>query len=186
MTELDLLLGFPTLKLTLSPEGIAQFNFPKKSEQNFTTIWPAKKEGDPFWDFCTKAPIKAELIFENGDKINQSCFDDPDEDPCSSRPCLIDISSHPDSTKVNITLSNDSEIDAAIWEIRLSQFEDYAKLKSIFGQEAQDAFDELAESTEFSSQLTFASIVGRRGTGKSTIASFLTGNCTMFEVKVFK
>lgn len=182
MSELDVLMGFPTLKLTLQPGGIARYHFDKSIEQNFTTIWPAKKEGDPIPDFCTKASLKVEVSFVNGAALTQTCFDDPNEDPCSSKPCLIDMSSQPYFDKVNITLTNEVDIDAAIWEMRFSQFEDYAKLKSIFSQDAQDAFDELSENLELSSQLSFASIVGRRGTGKSTIASFLAGNVTMFEV----
>ena len=48
--------------------------------------------------------------------------------------------------------------------------------------EARERLRSLEESEEMSTQLSIVSIVGGRGVGKSTVASLLSGNSSMFTV----
>ena len=46
---------------------------------------------------------------------------------------------------------------------------------------ARERFQQAQSIPEFNKQLTLVSIVGERGVGKSTVASLLSGNHSMFE-----
>ena len=48
--------------------------------------------------------------------------------------------------------------------------------------EAKLRLREVQNVPEFNTQLSFVSIVGGRGVGKSTVASLLSGNASMFTV----
>ena len=47
-------------------------------------------------------------------------------------------------------------------------------------EEARERLRSLEESVELNTQLSIVSIVGGRGVGKSTVASLLSGNSSMF------
>ena len=49
-------------------------------------------------------------------------------------------------------------------------------------EEARERLRSLEESDELNTQLSIVSIVGGRGVGKSTVASLLSGNSSMFTV----
>ena len=49
-------------------------------------------------------------------------------------------------------------------------------------EEARERLRSLEEVVELNTQLTIVSIVGGRGVGKSTVASLLSGNSSMFTV----
>ena len=49
-------------------------------------------------------------------------------------------------------------------------------------EEARERLRSLEDSVELNTQLSIVSIVGGRGVGKSTVASLLSGNCSMFTV----
>ena len=49
---------------------------------------------------------------------------------------------------------------------------------------ARQRFRELPNTPGFNTQLSFVSIVGGRGVGKSTVASLLSGNSSMFTVNM--
>ncbi len=72
--------------------------------------------------------------------------------------------------------------DAAIWEINFSRSNESNKLEGFFVEEARERLRKLDSVPEFRNQLSFISIVGGRGVGKSTLASLLSGNSTMFKV----
>ena len=52
----------------------------------------------------------------------------------------------------------------------------------MFTDEARERMRSLADTEAFNTQLSMVSIVGGRGVGKSTIASLLSGNSSMFTV----
>lgn len=47
--------------------------------------------------------------------------------------------------------------------------------------EGRERLESTKNSTDFNKQLTFVSIVGKQGVGKSKIASLLSGNSSMFD-----
>ena len=123
-------------------------------------------------------------------KSSFQCFyPDEDEDPCSSYACIGDISSviDPDSVVeeiINMKLCTDPETNnnGSIWEINFSDTNETSKLEGFFVKAAQDRLRYLEALPEFNTQLSFVSIVGGRGVGKSTLASLLSGNASMFQV----
>ena len=66
--------------------------------------------------------------------------------------------------------------DAAIWELRVSNSTDPAAMMTVFADDGRQRIRNLQDNPIFDTQLTMVSIVGQRGVGKSTIASFLSGN----------
>ena len=73
----------------------------------------------------------------------------------------------------------------AIWEINFSTSNDSSKLEVYFTDEARQRFRELQTVPDYNTQLSFVSIVGGRGVGKSTVASLLSGNSSLFDVSNF-
>ena len=63
----------------------------------------------------------------------------------------------------------------------LFQSNDTSKIQGVFMEGARERFQRAQSIPEFNKQLTLVSIVGERGVGKSTIASLLSGNHSMFE-----
>ena len=118
----------------------------------------------------------------------------PDEhvDPCSSKACHGDISDviDPDSTveeKIKLKLCTDAQTTrlGAIWEINFSVSNESNKLEGYFVEAARHRLKELQAVPDFNTHLSFVSIVGGRGVGKSTVASLLSGNSSMFQVSKY-
>merc|ERR1712038_1162642 len=87
------------------------------------------------------------------------CFDnenDPDYDPCSSASCTHNVS--------NIFRKNNT-----------------SAAEGVFEEEARNRISDIKDIDEFNTQLSIISMVGERGAGKSTIASLLSGNSSMFQ-----
>lgn len=84
--------------------------------------------------------------------------------------------------KVKVCVEADSTHNGAVWEINFSSSNESNKLEGFFVEAARDRLRQLEFTPEFNTQLSFVSIVGGRGVGKSTVASLLSGNSTMFEV----
>ena len=57
-----------------------------------------------------------------------------------------------------------------------------SKIQGIFMDAAKERFQQTQTNPDFDKQLSMVSIVGARGVGKSTIASLLSGNHSMFTV----
>ena len=145
-----------------------------------------------FQDYCDKAPINVEVSsLDNTKKSNFDCFvEDPSVDPCSSKACHADLSSilTPDSEVVEninfkMCVPADNNRLGGIWEINFSTSNDSSKLEGFFVDAARERFRELQSTPEYNTQLSFVSIVGGRGVGKSTVASLLSGNASMFTVR---
>ena len=52
----------------------------------------------------------------------------------------------------------------------------------LFEDSARERLRQLSDEPDFNTQLSLVSIVGNRGVGKSTVASLLSGNSSMFVV----
>ena len=140
-----------------------------------------------------------------------SCFEPSAEvDPCSSEVCKADISGlnlTPEDTTLTAKLCSlpDNSHLASLWEINFSssneshkiqgidRFHIYVKCTSMIlwvhhhwagelMEEARERLRSLEEVDELNTQLSIVSIVGGRGVGKSTVASLLSGNSSMFTV----
>ena len=61
----------------------------------------------------------------------------------------------------------------------------FQNLSGVFEDQAKAQLSSLQTQPEFNTQLTMTSIVGGRGVGKSTVASLLSGNETMFVVSIY-
>ena len=57
----------------------------------------------------------------------------------------------------------------------------FLRVEGTFIDEARHRLRRTQESEEFNTWLTMVSIVGKTGVGKSTVASLLSGNDTMFK-----
>ena len=55
-----------------------------------------------------------------------------------------------------------------------------SKIQGVFIQDAKSRFELAQTIPDFNKQLSLVSIVGARGVGKSTVASLLSGNHSMF------
>ena len=115
----------------------------------------------------------------------------PDEhvDPCSSKACVGDISTVIDpegivEETIKVKLCTDAQTTrlGSIWEINFSDTNETNRLEGYFVKAAQHRLRELEGVPDFNTQLSFVSIVGGRGVGKSTVASLLSGNASMFQV----
>ena len=123
-------------------------------------------------------------------KTTFECFyPDPSVDPGSSAACHSDISSILTADintleYISVKMCSDpsTNFTGAIWEINFSRSNDSSKLEAYFPEQARQRFRELPSIPEFDTQLSFVSIVGGRGVGKSTVASLLSGNSSMFTV----
>ncbi len=135
---------------------------------------------------------------EGFNNVTFDCFIPNNQtDPCSSEVCHYDITSAlspdegSDEVSVEICADIEQENTGAIWEINFSRSNDSNKLEAYFIEDARENLLELKDDPDTNTQLSFVSIVGVRGVGKSTVASLLSGNSSMFEVtiqsnKVFK
>jgi len=185
ITAVDELNHMPLEKLTLHPGGCANYTFPIQHDQKYMFMRPARKPGDvmPF-DFCHKG--KTVITAMNSGQASFNCFTDYSD--CSPASCLNDIGSILDpsskaSQQVHIVVCNDptSESDAAIWQLNFSSSNDTSKLQAVFTPEAKLRLGNTINDPVANNQLTMVSIVGDRGVGKSTVASLLSGNETLFK-----
>merc|ERR1712142_1215764 len=183
-TDVEVLNNFPPEKLSLHPGGCAHYAFPIKPDQKYMFVQPARKHGVVYDDYCHKG--KTVITAKISAQKSFSCFTDPDDS--SSKSCLGDIGavlspSSKVSQQVHIDVCNDakSASDAAIWELNFSSSNDSNKLQAVFGPDARIRLRNTVKDPVANTQLTMVSMVGDRGVGKSTIASLLSGNETLFQ-----
>jgi len=114
------------------------------------------------------------------------CSVDPnDSSPQASNYCMLNISSLvPDSKPVTlgveICVPEEETRDASLWEIWVTPEEDSSRAKGTFEESGRERLGITETVEEFNTRLTMISVVGKTGVGKSTIASMLAGNQSMF------
>ena len=136
--------------------------------------------------------IEVNSMSDTSKKTTFECFyPDPSIDPGSSEACHSDISliltadiNTVEYIEVKLCSDPTTTFTGAVWEINFSRSNDSSKLEAYFPEEARQRFRELPSIPEFDTQLSFVSIVGGRGVGKSTVASLLSGNSSMFTVNI--
>ena len=168
-------------RLILNPGGCAAYVFPVEEDQKYAMIHPGRKAGDMYENYCPKARVEVE-IYSNDLQTTFSCFPDPDD--CYSSACVGSFESilTPDIKSVELRLcTQENDVNtASIWEINISQSNDSSKIQGVFIEDAKQRFQLTRTVPEFDKQLSLVSIVGARGVGKSTVASLLSGNNSMF------
>lgn len=175
--------GYPPMMAVLEPGGCATYELPADSDQSNMFVVPGRKEGR-----YSKGQITMQVSSDlyTGENVTFRCFTDSDR---LTDPCLGDISgivsSFPNngSGKVAVKACADSESEnlALLWEINISTSNDTSKVQGVLSSEARARLRLAQDMSQFDTQLTVVSVVGRRGVGKSTVVSLLSGNDTMFK-----
>ena len=83
--------------------------------------------------------------------------------------------------KVKLCADTNTTNFGAIWEINFSTSNESNKLQGLFVERARKRLQNLQTKDQFNSQLSFVSVVGGRGVGKSTVASLVSGNSSLFK-----
>jgi len=199
-TDIEELNDYPSLRMILNPGGCAYYEFDEVKFDEFNMfITPAMKEGENGHEsWCDKAHVKV-FVNSNGTESENplmfKCFDnenDPDYDPCSSASCTHNVSNiFPKNNEydvpLDVTICHESEnypfqeAKASLWEIKFSRKNDTSAAEGVFEEEARNRISDIKDIDEFNTQLSIISMVGERGAGKSTIASLLSGNSSMFQ-----
>jgi len=183
MQSIDVLNGFPTQKMILQPGGCASYVLPVAQGQQYLFVEPARKKRGLYADYCGKGKvnIKARVAKE----LSFSCFPDPND--CLSKSCLVDLKAIVDlkaaSQQLHVEVCADpkSVNEGRVWELKLSVSNDPQKLNGVMQNDAALRLRHTQDIPEFNTQISITSLVGKRAVGKSTIASLLSGNETMFQ-----
>jgi len=187
-TEGEILNEFPEFRMMLNPGGCGFYQFPLEHDQKFCYVQPAKKQGDFYQDYCDKAAVSVEVSTTDGaSKTSFRCFEESSGvDPCSSSSCQGDMSSLEVPTDVNtevkvkVCTDADARHLGSIWEVNFSSSNESNAIGGLFEELSRERLRGLSDVPEFNTQLSLVSIVGNRGVGKSTVASLLSGNSSMF------
>ena len=83
--------------------------------------------------------------------------------------------------KVKLCADANTTNSGAIWEINFSTSNESNRLQGFFVDRARKRLQNLQTKDQFNSQLSFVSVVGGRGVGKSTVASLVSGNSSLFK-----
>ena len=87
-----------------------------------------------------------------------------------------------DTFAVDICSKENNTFEASVWEVSFSSSEDFGKVLGTFESSGRQRLRQTQETPVFDTQLSIMTIVGLRGSGKSTILSMLSGKNSMFEV----
>ena len=99
--------------------------------------------------------------------------------------CILDLLPLQDlalqEVEVRIQVPEDETQNAVIWQLHLSPLDDSERVMATFTEEGRQQMRKTQEQEDTDTWLTMVSIVGNTGVGKSTVASLLSGNDTMFK-----
>ena len=182
----DVANDLPDQQLLLSPGGRAVFLLPIEADTMYLMIKPGKKDnpyGSPFSEKAnitiTAAPV------EGGEGISITCGK-PSSDMSSlaSDYCVLSLEPLGPQNSIVATIQiQEGEVrDAAIWQLHVSPLDDSDRVKGLFEEDGRQLMRKTQTGENSNTWLTMASIVGKTGVGKSTCASMLSGNDSMFSV----
>ena len=194
--DLEIANDLPEEQLVLHPGGRVVYDLPLLDENDkldkdliYVLVKPGKKDPPPLMNnpFTDKANITL-IASSGGDPVSVSCGVPSNDrssyasDYCilSLEPIIQEISS---SVVVTITVPVQETRDAVLWQVQLSSLDNSARIKGIFQTEARSLIRQTQTVPNFNTWLTLVSCVGKTGVGKSTVASLLSGNDTMFVAK---
>ena len=148
-------------------------------------VQPGKKEGQYRPDYKDKANISLTAIVNNSEFEADCSVPDTDRSSQASDYCLLNITTLvnpgiPSTCRVVVCVPLTETRDASLWELWVSPEEDSRRVKGSFADAGRQRFGETQQMEEFNTWLTLTSVVGKTGVGKSTVASFLSGNMSMF------
>ena len=177
----------PSLELVLPPGGEAVFQLPLEKDHLFLMVKPGKKIGGTMSPFSDKANITV-AAGRAGHPAEASVeCQRPAQDSSSSasRYCTLDLLPPQNLTleevEVRIRVPDDEDRNANIWQLHLSPLDDSERVEATFTEEGRQLMRKTQAQEETNTWLTMVSIVGNTGVGKSTVASLLSGNDTMFK-----
>merc|ERR1719295_1840802 len=182
MQSIDVLNGFPTQKLVLQPGGCATYILPVQKGQRYMFVEPARKKRAMYADYCGKGKVNIKARVSKD--FSFSCFNDTND--CSSKSCLgdlkdiVDLKASGQQLHVDVCADPKSVNEGRVWELKLSVSNDPQKLNGVMQNDAALRLRHTQDIPEFNTQISITSLVGKRAVGKSTIASLLSGNETMF------
>ena len=197
--DLEIANDLPEDQLVLHPGGRVVYDLPMLDENDnldreliFVLVKPGKKDPPPLMNnpFTEKANIT--LIASSGgsgsDPISVSCgVPSNDRSSYASDYCILSlepiIQEITNSVVVTISVPVQETRNAVIWQVQLSSLDNSARIKGIFQTEARSLIRQTQTVPAFDTWLTLVSCVGKTGVGKSTVASLLSGNDTMFVAK---
>ena len=177
----------PSLELVLPPGGEAVFQLPLEKDHLFLMVKPGKKIGGSGSPFSDKANLTvAASRVGHPAEASVEC-ERPEEDSSSSasRYCTLDLLPLQNLTleevEVRIRVPDDEDRNANIWQLHLSPLDDSERVEATFTEDGRQLMRKTQAQEETNTWLTMVSIVGNTGVGKSTVASLLSGNDTMFK-----
>ena len=177
----------PSLELVLPPGGEAVFQLPLEKDHLFLMVKPGKKIGGSGSPFSDKANLTvAASRVGHPAEASVEC-ERPEEDSSSSasRYCTLDLLPLQNLTleevEVRIRVPDDEDRNANIWQLHFSPLDDSERVEATFTEDGRQLMRKTQAQEETNTWLTMVSIVGNTGVGKSTVASLLSGNDTMFK-----
>ena len=111
------------MRLILNPGGCAVYQLPVETDQQFAIIHPARKDGDPWPNYCPKASVNVTITASNLQE-DFTCFHEADN--CDSTACVGNFESVMSKIQVteiqmSLCVAATDPNTAAIWEINISQ-----------------------------------------------------------------
>ena len=111
------------MRLILNPGGCAVYQLPVEIDQKFAIIHPARKDGDPWPNYCPKASVNVTITASDLQE-DFTCFHEADN--CDSTACVGNFESVMSKMQVteiqmSLCVAATDPNTAAIWEINISQ-----------------------------------------------------------------
>ena len=193
--DLEIANDLPTDQLVLHPGGRVVYDLPMTDKNGkvetdfvFVMVKPGKKDPPPLMNnpFTDKADIIVQASPSGGgDPVSIACsVDTMDFSSYASDYCVLSIESIIEQIKGNVVVTievpDTEERDAVLWQVQLSSLDDSKRIMGTFQEEARSLFRSTQSIQDYNTWLTLISCVGKTGVGKSTVASLLSGNDTMF------
>ena len=179
----------PTEQLVLPPGGSAIFNIPMTEDLLYLMVKPGKREGGSGSPFSDKANITLSATWtEDSDGVSVSCHQSShDGSADADHYCTLDLEplkeNPQDVLLVTLSVPSEESRNAFLWQLHLSPLDDSERVMATFQEDGRQLMRKTQENEASNTWLTMVSIVGNTGVGKSTVASLLSGNETMFKAK---